>query len=213
MEKTLIVKFSVGGNLKYLSHHQSMSMFKRALVRSGIELCYSNGFNPRPKLSLPLPRAVGVSSDQELMRVSIICQENENGSDIRKLLSQHLPDGIDADSVELVSGGVKLQPVSVVYEFCLADAAGVDIQELTVDLQRTLADDKEIIIERKGAKKIKNVGGYIESIDIEAGRLHIKCRITPDGTIRVDEILRLFGIDLSTTAVPVKRKSIEWKYN
>ena len=212
MEKTLIVKFSVGGNLKYLSHHQSMSMFRRALVRSGVELCYSNGFNPRPKLSLPLPRAVGVSSDEELMCVSIIRDENKNESDIGKLLSRHLPDGIDADSVELAGGGVKLQPVSVVYEFCLA-AAAVDVQELIGGLQKTLADAKEIVIERKGAKKIKNVGGYIESIDIAAGRLHVKCRITPDGTIRVDEILRLFGIDLSTAAIPVKRKSIEWKYN
>lgn len=212
MEKTLIVKFSVDGNLKYLSHHQSMSMFRRALVRSGVELCYSNGFNPRPKLSLPLPRAVGVNSDEELMCVSIICGENESESDIGKRLLRHLPDGIDADSVELTDGGVKLQPVSVVYEFCLA-AAAVDVQELTGGLQKTLADGKEIVIERKGAKKIKNVGGYIESIDIAAGRLHVKCRITPDGTIRVDEILRLFGIDSSTAAVPVKRKSIEWKYN
>ncbi len=213
MEKTLIVKFSVGGNLKYLSHHQSMSMFKRALVRSGIELCYSNGFNPRPKLSLPLPRAVGVGSDEELMCVSIICDENENESDIGKLLSRHLPEGIGADSVELAGGGVKLQPVSVVYEFCPAAATTVDIQELTAGLQKTLAAGKEIVIERKGAKKIKNVGGYIESIDFAADKLHVKCRITPDGTIRVDEILRLFGIDLSTTAIPVKRKSIEWKYN
>jgi radical SAM-linked protein len=213
MEQLLIVKFRVRGYLKYLSHHQSMSMFKRALVRSGIELCYSSGFNPRPKISLPLPRAVGVSSDEELLCISIICGKGENESDLYKRLSPHLPEGIDADSVQLASDGVKLQPASVVYEFCLTEPVGGDIQDSVSGLQKTLAAKEKILLERKGAKKTKNVGGYIEAVDITKSRLQVRCSVTPAGTIRVDEILRLFGIDLSDSVIPVKRKSIGWKYN
>jgi len=213
MEQTLIVKFRARGYLKYLSHHQSMEMFKRAMVRSQIELCYSGGFNPRPKLSLPLPRAVGISSDEELLRVSIVLGQGEDESDLCKRLSAQLPEGIEIDSLDLADSGLKLQPVSVVYEFCFAEPAGRGIHARVLELQKTLAAKEDIAIERKGTKKTKNVGCYIDAIDIVGSAMQVRCSVTPAGTIRIDEILRLFGIELPDTAIEVKRKSIEWKYN
>ena len=67
MKKTLVVKFRISGSLSYLSHRETMTMFDRALVRAQVKLKYSEGFNPRPKLSLPLPRSVGIASDAELL--------------------------------------------------------------------------------------------------------------------------------------------------
>ncbi|MBW7991664.1 MAG: DUF2344 domain-containing protein, partial [Planctomycetes bacterium] len=56
----LVIKFRIGGPLRFISHAQTLSVFQRACVRAGIEIRYSQGFNPRPRLSLPLPRPVGV---------------------------------------------------------------------------------------------------------------------------------------------------------
>ena len=47
-------------------------MFDRALVRAQIKLKYSEGFNPRPKLSLPLPRSVGVAAEDDLFCVGLV---------------------------------------------------------------------------------------------------------------------------------------------
>ena len=65
--RQLILTFRIEGNLCYLSHHETVSMLQRALIRAGVRLIYSQGFNPRPRLSLPLPRAVGVRSDCEML--------------------------------------------------------------------------------------------------------------------------------------------------
>ena len=68
----LVMKFRIGRSLRFLSHAETLSLFQRACVRAGIDLCYSQGFNPRPKLSLPLPRPVGVESDDELLAVRVL---------------------------------------------------------------------------------------------------------------------------------------------
>ena len=64
---SVIVKFGIKGNLRFLSHAETIRLFERACVRAGIKLVYSQGFNPHPKLSLPLPRTVGVESDDDLL--------------------------------------------------------------------------------------------------------------------------------------------------
>jgi hypothetical protein len=68
---TLAVRFRIGGALRFLSHAETSRVFQRACARAGIPVKYSAGFNPHPKLSLPLPRSVGVESDDELLVVRL----------------------------------------------------------------------------------------------------------------------------------------------
>lgn len=72
----MLVKFKIWGNLRFLSHAETIKVFQRACIRAGIKIQYSQGFNPRPKLSLPLPRSVGVESDDELF-----CLRVENSAE------------------------------------------------------------------------------------------------------------------------------------
>ena len=65
----LRLKFSRGEQLKFLSHLDLMRLWERALRRAGIELAYSEGFSPHPRLSLAAPLAVGITSVAELMDV------------------------------------------------------------------------------------------------------------------------------------------------
>ncbi|MCI0499819.1 MAG: DUF2344 domain-containing protein, partial [Planctomycetales bacterium] len=62
---TLIADFSIEGNPAYLSHQETLTLFERALVRARVPLVFSGGFNPRPHLSIPLPRSVGTQSAAE----------------------------------------------------------------------------------------------------------------------------------------------------
>jgi hypothetical protein len=63
----LVIKFRIRGSLRFLSHAEMLKVFQRACVRAGIEIQHSQGFNPRPKLSLPLPRTVGIETDDDLL--------------------------------------------------------------------------------------------------------------------------------------------------
>jgi radical SAM-linked protein len=67
----LRLKFSRGEELKFLSHLDLMRLWERALRRAGLPLAYSEGFTPHPQIALAAPLLVGVTSDAELMDVSL----------------------------------------------------------------------------------------------------------------------------------------------
>jgi radical SAM-linked protein len=65
----LRISFSRGAELKFLSHLDLMRLWERAFRRAGLDLAYSEGFTPHPRISLAAPLAVGMTSQAELMDV------------------------------------------------------------------------------------------------------------------------------------------------
>lgn len=59
--------FEKTGNAVWMSHLDLMRLFQRAFKRGGFELKHSQGFNPRPMVSIALPLSVGVESRCELL--------------------------------------------------------------------------------------------------------------------------------------------------
>ena len=108
---TLAIRFEIRGNARFLSHLETIRVFKRALVRAGVKVCYSEGFNPHPKLSLPFPRSVGLESDDELACVlvptaSAVDSARDRAEQIKNSLGKELPDGCELISVRIVRGRV-----------------------------------------------------------------------------------------------------------
>ena len=68
---TARIKFSKTGSLQYISHLDLQRLWQRALVRAGVPLWYTKGFNPHAKLVFALPLPVGVESVCELLDVRI----------------------------------------------------------------------------------------------------------------------------------------------
>jgi radical SAM-linked protein len=65
----LRVRFGRGEEVKHISHLDVMRFWERALRRAGLEVAYSEGFTPRPRLALAAPLPVGVTSEAELLDV------------------------------------------------------------------------------------------------------------------------------------------------
>ena len=121
MKETLVLRFRIFGNLRFLSHRETLALFQRALVRTGIDFCYSQGFNPRPRMSLPFPRSVGLQSEDELLYASVLIDKTD--CDIEKLggrIREQLPCGCEIVSVELVDRKKSYRALSAVYEFPVA---------------------------------------------------------------------------------------------
>ena len=68
--------------MRFLSHAETARVLQRACVRAAVPVRYSEGFNPHPRLSLPLPRPVGVESEDELLVVRL-CEDRENAAESR----------------------------------------------------------------------------------------------------------------------------------
>ena len=59
--------FEKKGSAIWISHLDLMRLFQRAFKRAGLKLKHTQGFNPRPTVSIALPLSVGVQSSCELL--------------------------------------------------------------------------------------------------------------------------------------------------
>ena len=66
-----VVRFAIDGDLRFASHQDTMRMIVRAMDRAQLPVRFSEGFNPRERVSLPLPRSVGMTADDELLVVEL----------------------------------------------------------------------------------------------------------------------------------------------
>jgi len=89
----LRVRFCRGDEIKFISHLDLMRLWTRALVRAGVPLAYSQGFNPHPRLSLAVPLAIGITSEAELL--DIYFSKWVSPHVFTATVSQQLPRGIE----------------------------------------------------------------------------------------------------------------------
>ena len=220
----LVIKFRIGRSLRFLSHAETLSVFQRACVRAGIDLCYSQGFNPRPKLSLPLPRPVGVESDDELLVVRVLkgtpAQGHKSTGDAGDLcsfveteLSAQLPDGCKLVLVNVVEANGSFQPCLATYVLAVRPEY-VD-NGLRATIERILASESLNVRRRVDAKgsKLKNVDvrGFLKSIVLGDAGIIVECKISGAGSIRVEEILSLLDLGPEKLASPVRRTGVQWR--
>ncbi|HUU20593.1 MAG TPA: TIGR03936 family radical SAM-associated protein [Sedimentisphaerales bacterium] len=221
----LVVKFRIGGSLRFLSHAQTLRVFQRACVRAGLKIRYSRGFNPRPRLSLPLPRPVGVASDDELLclRVHKSTSEQEQmciSEQVYKSISEQVPEGCELLSVNVAEVGASFQPCSATY--VLAVRKEYLNEELKATIEHVLASESLNIQRQIGARDsrrktqdsgIKNVDvrGFLKSIELDRNSIIVECKIGSAGSIRVDEILKLLRLDMEKLASPIRRTNVQWQ--
>jgi radical SAM-linked protein len=214
----LVIRFKIGGSLRFLSHAETLKLFQRACVRAGINMQYSRGFNPRPKMSLPLPRTVAVASEDDLLCLRVNHDPNEPPaadytSQIKDKLSSRLPKGCELLSVEVPQAGATFQPTSATY---ILPVQTEYINGKTKErIEHLLASDSLNLQRRMGAKdsRFKNVDvrPFVKSIELGDREIVVECKISSEGTIRVNEILELLELDEEKLTAPIKRTNVNWQ--
>lgn len=137
------------GNLKYISHLDMQRMFQRALRRAGIEIEYSKGFNPHPKLTYSPPLPLFAESLEEYIDLS---SNNDINTD---KLKKSLPEGIAINSIEEISeSSVPLSSLISFAEYNISICAEKPF-ELSNKLKNIYENAKELKITKFNKKKIK----------------------------------------------------------
>lgn len=88
----LRMRFSKTGRAIYISHLDLMATMQRAFSRAGSRLQYSEGFNPRPQISIALPLSVGTASRCEIMDFRLL--EEVDITLLTARLNATMPEGI-----------------------------------------------------------------------------------------------------------------------
>ena len=84
-----VARFEKGGYTKYISHLDLLRVFKRAFKVMGLDIRYSNGYNPHPKMSFAQPLSLGYSSLCEYLEFETITPHDPNV--LREDLAKNLP--------------------------------------------------------------------------------------------------------------------------
>ena len=85
------LSFSKADTAKYISHLDLMRTFQRAFQRADIAIRHTEGFNPHPFVSIPLPLSVGFSSGCEVLECEILDTPLDQ---VPGRMNRALPEGI-----------------------------------------------------------------------------------------------------------------------
>ncbi len=204
----LAVGFAIEGDLRFLSHHHTMVMLERSIVRAGLPIRYSQGFNPLVRLSLPLPRPVGIASQAELAWMEL-CEATATG-DVAARLAAVVPDGCRIQRVT-APGGVRTPLArSVTYETPLADQA---VGGTRARLGRLLLLSELMIRRDSGpSKPVRDIDirPYVGELALEGRMLRMRLRITENGSAKPAEVLNELGLAAEEYVSITRRTHVEW---
>ncbi|MBQ1232262.1 MAG: DUF2344 domain-containing protein, partial [Clostridia bacterium] len=127
--KTVRIKFRKVGDLQYISHLDLQRTFARVLVRAGIPMWYTQGFNPHAKVIFGIPLSVGTESECEFIDLRI--DRDIPTSEVKRLLNNELTQ--EMQILEAYEPTTKFQDIAwAKYELCLRfpDASASVAQQL-----------------------------------------------------------------------------------
>ena len=166
-----------------------MRLWERALRRAGLPLRMSEGFNPRPRMSLVEPRSVGMASEAEILEFELADWVNPDA--VRATLAGQVPAGIEISSLDLIRPADKARPQGVVYVARLSAAADPDLPERAARLMAR--SEAPVVRHRPTGDKPLDARPFIESLEAGPQEVRLVTRTGPGGTVRPDEVLRLLG--------------------
>ncbi len=220
-DSTVAIRFRISGAMRFLSHAETARVWQRACARATLPVRYSEGFNPHPRMSLPLPRPVGVEAEEELLVVKL-CEGGEAGESraereaaVKRALAAQLPEGMEVRAVDLVGAGVSFHPQSAEYVLPLRVEEPADFAErLLEDIARVMGSERCMVERASGegrAARPVDVRPFLLSVRLEGGTLIVQHRTGAGGSIRVEEILQLLGLGPQDLAGPVRRTNVIWE--
>lgn len=191
-----------------------LRLFQRACTRAGMKLRHSEGFNPRPKLSLPLPKPVGAEVDDDLLCLFLEAPAAAfDPEHFKEALSAQLPRHCQVLAVTAAKQRAAPQPREASYLLPLSQE--YLNKKLKTRIDRLMASDSLNLNRGLKAKrsKFKNVDvrPFIKSVRLDNKGIVVGCRTSPAGSIRVDEILELLELDEQKLAAPIRRTSVQWQ--
>lgn len=147
------VWFHKNGRAKYISHLDLMRSMTRAVKRAGIPLWYTEGFNPHPYMTFPLPLSLGVESDRECMDIKV--EDGVSLEEIIKSFDGKMPEGLDVFDVTVPFNDAK-EIRSAAY-MITAKFKDKKTAEEYVSLSQKAIESKTLVGRKKGKQGRKKV--------------------------------------------------------
>ena len=193
------ITFSKTDAMRFTGHLDLHTALERTMRRANLPLVYSQGFTPRPKLSLASALPLGYTSEAEMAEFWL--KETLPIEDVAKALHKATPPGIMVHKVQTVEEKApKLQVALSCAHFLISFR---EPQPNLVEKVAEMISAKSLPRERvrKGKKKIFDLRTLILAAEVLPAeddnhqQLSLELRAEPGATGRPDDVLKALGID------------------
>jgi len=157
------------GDLKYISHLDWLGTFYKVLKRAGLNLAFSQGFNPSPKISASVALPIFLESKGEFLDIEI--HDFKTPEELKKLIQASLPNGaevLQVFNIEKKSPSIDKIVYWAKYIAKIQDKSIVNNLDLRYKVSELLNKD-EIFIEKtskKGLRQNINIRPSVKSLAI-----------------------------------------------
>ena len=185
-----------------------MHLFARAIRRSGLDVTYSEGYNPRLRLCLVLPRPVGVASRDDLLvlETSDKCRPEE----LHSRLAGHLPNEIKISKCFELGSGRTPKAIGALYSLQLSQEQTAGLVDKISDLLRA----GQLLIQRPGkqdgGRRQVDIRPYLSEMKLEGDKLLFSLAHTDSGSAKPAEILALLNLDNSYNRAQLVREKTKY---
>ena len=152
--------FSKTEHARYLSHLELLRLFIRAFKRAGLNLIYSKGFHPLPKLSFASALPVGTESIHETVDFKLY--ETMSISSVKEEISRQLPGGIRVIDVEDITALKKVSRAEESHFHITLNGLQIQVADLEGFLESKYFP---IAKTHKGRREIINARSMVKSMD------------------------------------------------
>ena len=160
MSKIIRAKYKKEDDMIFISHLDLQRLLQRAFRRAEINLSYSQGFNPHPKMSYGNALALGVESQGEYVDIEI--EDDITVEEFLRRINEELPKGVEFTKGEEITAQTPSLSSEIVYGEYLFN---IDLES---PLSKELVKSKVLEFMRKEAIMItkKNKKGKLVENDI-----------------------------------------------
>ncbi len=150
------LKITKNNELRNISHLDWQNTIIKMLIRSDLNLCYSKGYNPSPKISLGIALPLFIESECELIDIEIYDEIKEN--ELKEILNKVLPENIrikEAKKIDKTIEAIDIMAQWAKYSFTAFDK-GILKKEDLLYIKDMISSSNEIFIEKIKKKGKKN---------------------------------------------------------
>jgi radical SAM-linked protein len=209
------LRFTKLGKIRFVGHRDVARLFERALRKADVNISYTEGFSPRPKIAFGLALSTGHESLAEYLDIALASplhgagEADVNVTDLPGCLSSALPIGIDVVAAAPVQpGDASLQEAVT---SCTWRIELVDIDVPTAEgLVASALDADELVLTRtrKGKEVVDDLRPAVLSLVVdgrgEGGSVALACELaTQPRGLRPAELVQV--LDPSVEAGRVLR--------
>ncbi len=182
-----------------------MRALERLFRRATLPLGMSQGFHPKPRMTLASALALGIEGTDEVMELELA--ESIAADEVLARLAPHVPPGLSFTSAEVLPPqSRKARVVGARYRVPIPPPLCGGLEEKI----RRLLDASTYRVEREAGRKPIDLRAQLEELAFSDGVLTMRLRIDAAASARPRDVLSVLGLDdVESHGVHVTRTAVE----